>query len=328
MPGMTEPRDGEHGDDASTDNGVESGDDASANDAKAASLEPASDATPSAFAVVPRDSNEDAVATSPKTLRADDSAPDPEGAAGHEPPRSDLGEAARALANEADAARAAVEEASKPVERYPAPDARAQRLAGFGCMALMLLLTVGFALVFRIAFRRITSLDTNLNGYEVETVAPDEARRRARDSAQPSTRTAPGASGVAWRTEIAAAFEEARREGRPLLLHFEAGWATASRDMLDGTYANVAVREALASFVPLRIDLTEREPDEQELAQRFVVTALPHVVYLAPDGERLRPDSTTLVDASDMEVFLREALGAYEDGRRFTEPTSEPPPGP
>ncbi|MCB9625650.1 MAG: thioredoxin family protein [Sandaracinus sp.] len=239
--------------------------------------------------------------------------------------------AAEELAREADAARAAVEDAGKPEEpRYPTPDAKAQKLAGWGCIVLLVGLTLGFVVVFRMAFVRLTSLDTNLNGYDVSTyVAPgDETRRADRDPTRPPQATAPSGGGVEWRTDVAEAFEEARRMGRPLVLHFEARWAAASRDMLDGTYANVAVRDALAEFVPVRVDVTERDAAEQELMLRYAVGALPHVLYLAPDGERLRPDSTHLVDASDMEVFLREALGAYEDGRRFEEPTTPPPPAP
>ncbi|MCA9613210.1 MAG: thioredoxin family protein [Myxococcales bacterium] len=239
--------------------------------------------------------------------------------------------AAEELAREAEAARDAVEDAGKPeAPRYPTPDAKAQKLAGWGCIVLLIVLTVGFVVVFRVAFVRLTSLDTNLNGYDVSTyVAPgDETRRPDRDPTRRSQATAPAGGGVEWRTDVAEAFEEARRMGRPLLLHFEARWAAASRDMLDGTYANVAVREALAEFVPVRVDVTERDAAEQELMLRYAVGALPHVLYLAPDGDRLRPDSTILVDASDMEVFLREALGAYEDGRRFEEPTTAPPPAP
>lgn len=239
--------------------------------------------------------------------------------------------AAEELAREAEAARAAVEDAGKPeAPRYPTPDAKAQKLAGWGCIVLLIVLTVGFVAVFRVAFVRLTSLDTNLNGYDVSTyVAPgDETRRPDRDPTRRSQATAPAGGGVEWRTDVAEAFEEARRMGRPLLLHFEARWAAASRDMLDGTYANVAVRDALAEFVPVRVDVTERDAAEQELMLRYAVGALPHVLYLAPDGDRLRPDSTLLVDASDMEVFLREALGAYEDGRRFEEPTTAPPPAP
>jgi hypothetical protein len=234
------------------------------------------------------------------------------------PPRE---ETAAALEAEAVAAREAVTEASKPEPpRYPPPDARTQKLAGWGCVFLLIALTFGFVVVFRVAFMRLTALDTNMNGYEITTGPAEATRRPDREPETGSHSTAPEGGGVAWRTDLEAAFREARRTERPLLLHFEARWAMASRDMLEGTYANVTVREALGSFVPVRIDLTERDASEEELVRRYRVEGLPHVVYIAPEGYRLRPDSKTLVDASDMEVFLQEALGAWQDGRRYDEP--------
>ncbi|MCU0672066.1 MAG: thioredoxin family protein [Myxococcota bacterium] len=246
-----------------------------------------------------------------------DVANDEEVKAASPPPRE---ETEAALEAEAAAAREAVTEASKPEPpRYPPPDARTQKLAGWGCVFLLIALTFGFVVVFRVAFMRLTALDTNMNGYEI-TTAPGDATRREDREPDRTHGTAPVGGGVPWRTDLEAAFREARQTERPLLLHFEARWAMASRDMLDGTYANVTVREALGSFVPVRIDLTERDANEEELVRRYRVEGLPHVVYVAPDGDRLRPDSKTLVDASDMEVFLQEALGAWQDGRRYDEP--------
>jgi hypothetical protein len=255
-------------------------------------------------------SDEGASDVSASDERADDAA--------STPPRE---ETAAALEAEAAAAREAVTEASKPEPpRYPPPDARTQKLAGWGCIFLLIALTFGFVVVFRVAFMRLTALDTNMNGYEITTVPSDETRRPDREPARGPQGTAPAGGGVPWRTDLEAAFREARQTERPLLLHFEARWAMASRDMLEGTYANVTVREALASFVPVRIDLSERDAEEEELVRRYRVEGLPHVVYVAPEGYRLRPDSKTLVDASDMEVFLQEALGAWQDGRRYDEP--------
>lgn len=240
--------------------------------------------------------------------------------------------AAQVLEREAAAAKEAVDEAGRTDDqpRYPPPDARTQKIAGWGCLLLLVGLTLGFMFVFRAAFVRLTSLETNTNGFDVETyVAPgNETRRADRVAPTPPRAAGPNAGGVAWRTDFGEAVSEARRANRPLLVHFEARWAVATHDMLDGTYANVAVREALASFVPIRVDLTDRDEVEEELTARYQVSALPHVLYLAPDGGRLRPDSTSLVDAADMEVFLAEALGAFRDGRRYVPPVPEEAPQP
>lgn len=264
-------------------------------------------------------------ATTAESASADDANADGANADDASVADTSTADSAATLEAEAVAARDAVEEASKPESpRYPPPDARTQKVAGWGCILLMIGLTVGFVVVFRVAFLRLTSLDTNMNGYEVTTAPGSETRRADREPSRAPHTTAPEGGGVPWRTELDPAFREAGLTNRPLLLHFEARWAMASRDMLTGTYANVTVREALDSFVPVRIDLTERDANEEELVRRYGVEGLPHVVYIAPDGHRLRPDSKTLVDASDMEVFLQEALGAWQDGRRYEEPIALP----
>jgi len=289
--------------------------DAASEDESGSTAEDASEAA--------KDGEDDATES---TSGADDAADDAKDESGERadegtPPRE---ETAAALEAEAAAAREAVTEASKPEPpRYPPPDARTQKLAGWGCIFLLITLTLGFVVVFRVAFMRLTALDTNMNGYEITTGPADATRRPDREPERGMHSTAPAGGGVPWRTDLEEAFREARRTERPMLLHFEARWAMASRDMLEGTYANVTVREALGSFVPVRIDLSERDANEEELVRRYRVEGLPHVVYAAPDGHRLRPDSKTLVDASDMEVFLQEALGAWQDGRRYDEPVPD-----
>ncbi len=292
--------------------GDEKAGDETAGDEKADETEKADDDRAKA------DDERDEKADDERDEKADDERDEKADEAETTPPRE---ETAAALEAEAVAAREAVTEASKPEPpRYPPPDARTQKLAGWGCVFLLITLTFGFVVVFRVAFMRLTSLDTNMNGYEITTGPADATRREDREPERGTHETAPPGGGVPWRTDLEAAFLEARRNEQPLLLHFEARWAMASRDMLEGTYANVTVREALGSFVPVRIDLTERDANEEELVRRYRVEGLPHVVYVAPDGDRLRPDSKTLVDASDMEVFLQEALGAWQDGRRYDEP--------
>ncbi|HJL44818.1 MAG TPA: thioredoxin family protein, partial [Polyangiaceae bacterium LLY-WYZ-15_(1-7)] len=229
------------------------------------------------------------------------------------------------LEAEAKAAEAALERArlaasaTKKDASYPTADASSQRYAGWGCLALLALLTFGFWFVFHNAFDRLTALESNstthfedvTTGYHQDT--PDRTRR------------APNRERIEWEHDFGLALARAESQRKPLLIVFEARWATASQDLLEGTFSNAAVVASVERFVPVRVDLTQRGGENDRIAERFGVDGLPTVVYLAPDGTRLRPDSTDLVDARDMQVFLMEAHSSFGDDRRF-DPTSAPPP--
>ena len=89
---------------------------------------------------------------------------------------------------------------------------------------------------------------------------------------------------VPWRTDFAAASEEARREHKPVFAYFTAVWCGPCQTMAHTTWADKDVEAALRDYVPLKIDV-DQHPD---LADKYSVRAFPTFVILADDGHAVR----------------------------------------
>ena len=124
----------------------------------------------------------------------------------------------------------------------------------------------------------------------------------------------PGGSGspspIAWRPWGHAAFEEAVRRDRPVLLNLTAVWCWFGRRMEETTYADPA-RAALvnAEFIPIRVDV-DRLPHVQE---RYIAGGWPTNTFLTPTGEVLW--AGTYVEPEEFDGVARGVLAAWHDRR-------------
>jgi uncharacterized protein YyaL (SSP411 family) len=102
------------------------------------------------------------------------------------------------------------------------------------------------------------------------------ASTAARDNAAPAV--------IAWEHDDRAAFDEARKHKRFVLLNLEAVWCHWCHVMDEKTYSDAAVRAAIAEhYVPLRIDHDAR-PD---VANRYREYGWPATIVFAPDGSEI-----------------------------------------
>lgn len=102
-------------------------------------------------------------------------------------------------------------------------------------------------------------------------------------------RPAPSAGAVEsaelpWRTDEEAALLEARSLGKPVLIDFTAEWCGACHELDEKTWSDPAVAGELKRYVLLRLDLTEKNEDTQEMKARWKVVGMPTVIFLDPSG--------------------------------------------
>ncbi len=99
-----------------------------------------------------------------------------------------------------------------------------------------------------------------------------------------------GASKVVWQTDYAAAVEDAKRSNRPLLLDFWASWCPPCR-LMDGRIfsSNEVAAVVHRDFVPVRIDLTNDDPESPQaaIARQFEVSAMPTLLVVDPVTEEI-----------------------------------------
>ncbi|MEO8705810.1 MAG: cytochrome c biogenesis protein CcdA [Kofleriaceae bacterium] len=90
-----------------------------------------------------------------------------------------------------------------------------------------------------------------------------------------------------WVTDEKTAFERARVEKKGVMVDFSATWCIPCEE-LELTFGDSEVYEAiLASFVPLKIDVTTQTDINADQERRFKRDTFPHVVFVAPDGTEL-----------------------------------------
>jgi uncharacterized protein YyaL (SSP411 family) len=92
------------------------------------------------------------------------------------------------------------------------------------------------------------------------------------------------APGPDWQPSPAAAFDQARRDGRLVLLDVRADWCAACRKMDETGFRDPRVLVTLDShYVAARGDI-DRDP---EILRRYGDSGVPAVVILAPDGTEI-----------------------------------------
>jgi thioredoxin-like negative regulator of GroEL len=93
----------------------------------------------------------------------------------------------------------------------------------------------------------------------------------------------PAGSGIAWRTDHDQAVSQARKEQRPVLIEFWAGWCKPCHEMDEQLWARPDVPPLTKKFVCLRID-ADQQP---ELARKYDAEVLPTLVLTDPWGAEL-----------------------------------------
>jgi len=120
---------------------------------------------------------------------------------------------------------------------------------------------------------------------------------------------------IPWRADYDAGVAEARAAGKPVMLYFTADWCEPCKRMKRTTWADPAVRDALAGHVPIRIDI-DKSP---AMAKRFGVNSVPRLIILDDAGEPLSI-RTGYSRPSDIIAWL----GRAGDQGGITLPSSQP----
>ncbi len=91
-------------------------------------------------------------------------------------------------------------------------------------------------------------------------------------------------SGIQWRTWSDALLEEAKDEGRFLLLDLSAPWCAFCKKMKTVTYRDLGVEAVVREhYIPVRID----DEDDPEFASRYADYGRPASVVLDAQGREL-----------------------------------------
>ncbi len=92
-----------------------------------------------------------------------------------------------------------------------------------------------------------------------------------------------------WQPYSKELLQQAKMEGRPVIIDFTAEWCVACRELEKLTFPSEPVRQRAHKFLLLRADLTKfASPPVQAIRKEFDIKGLPTVVFIGPDGEEIR----------------------------------------
>lgn len=104
--------------------------------------------------------------------------------------------------------------------------------------------------------------------------------------------------------------EQARAEGRPVILDFYADWCVPCHELDRITFTHPDVLRHAGRFVTLKVDLTRSDSEAvAALQKRFRVEGVPTVIFLAPDGTEV-PETRVVgfVPGPEFAALARRAL--------------------
>jgi thioredoxin-like negative regulator of GroEL len=129
-------------------------------------------------------------------------------------------------------------------------------------------------------------------------------------SGNPVSSETPLDSEIRWITRTSAAFAEASRSGKPVLLDLWAVWCEPCKLMEQTTYRDPRVIQAVANFVPLKVNADANEV----IVERYEVDAYPTTLFLDHDGDEIAR-RTGMLTADDLLGTLEPILAGYESYR-------------
>jgi thiol:disulfide interchange protein DsbD len=80
--------------------------------------------------------------------------------------------------------------------------------------------------------------------------------------------------------------EQAQKEGKPVFIDFTANWCLPCKELEIKTFSDSRVRDALKSWVLLKVDMTQYSSDPVEaLKKTFGIQGVPTLIFLGGDGQ-------------------------------------------
>ncbi len=97
--------------------------------------------------------------------------------------------------------------------------------------------------------------------------------------------TPPAKAGPTFKKDYVAAFNEAKKSGKPLVVVFSATWCPPCQQMKKSVYPSGSVKPYHDKFVWTYLDIDK--PENRPAMQRFGVKGVPHIQFVSPAGKSL-----------------------------------------
>ncbi len=114
---------------------------------------------------------------------------------------------------------------------------------------------------------------------------------------------------ITWSPYSESYLEEAKKDKKPAILDVYADWCLPCRHMEKTVFNDAEVVELSKGFATLRLDITRKEPEQDDIRKRYSIDGAPTIIFLDNKGQelpQLRIESE--VDVKKFLAHMKKAL--------------------
>ncbi len=90
-----------------------------------------------------------------------------------------------------------------------------------------------------------------------------------------------------WISSDEVGFQQARLEGKPVVMDFYADWCSACKELDEKTWTDEKVLSELSEFIPVKLDLTRNNESTEFYRNRYQIIGLPTVIFFNSSGKEV-----------------------------------------
>ncbi len=110
-----------------------------------------------------------------------------------------------------------------------------------------------------------------------------------------------------WRHDLAPALAEGAASGKPVVVDFSASWCAACKELEKYTFSDPAVADEMKRFILVKVDMTEKTPENEALKAKYGIVGLPQVVFYDGQGALMaKPRVGEYISAGEFLEALRQ----------------------